>query len=306
MLNVLKIIKAYFEKHRCFNKKKNSIKPKGIMVHSTGAVNRELRRYVDCAELLGRNLYNNHWNKATATKSMHAFIGYDKNNEVIVAETLPHDIACWGCGGGKKGSYNYDPHAYLQFEICQGSNTDADYYWKAITVAEQYCAHLCKLYGWTADNITSHKEAAKAGYASNHSDPQKWMVHFGDDMDKFRARVQAILDGDGVTVEKAPETPADAPEMKDEQIPAQSAGGASAGKNGGETCMVELNVLKSGSKGNQVKTLQRLLNAIGYSCGDVDGSFGPKTNAAVKKFQKVRGLEVDGCVGPLTWAALLK
>lgn len=310
MPNVLKIIKAYFVNHRCYTKKRNPITPKGIMVHSTDAVNRELRRYVDCEEHLGRNQYNNHWNKATATKSMHAFIGYDKNKEVIVAETLPHDIACWGCGGGKKGSYNYNPHAYLQFEICQGSDTDAEYYWKSIAVAEQYCAHLCKLYGWTADNITSHKEAAKAGYASNHGDPQKWMAHFGDNMDKFRARVQAILDGDGVTVEttpeKAPETATGAPDTNNGQTPAQNAGGATAGKNGGKTCMVELNVLKSGSKGNQVKTLQRLLNAIGYSCGDVDGSFGPKTNEAVKKFQKVRGLEVDGSVGPKTWAALLK
>lgn len=309
MPNVLKIIKAFFTKHPCFNKKKRPIKPRGILVHSTGSVNRELRRYVDCEEHLGRNQYNNHWNKATATKSVHAFIGYDKNKEVIVAETLPHDIACWGCGGDKKGSYNYDPHAFLQFEICQGSNSDADYYWKAIKVAEDYCVHLCKMYGWTADNITSHKEAHAAGYASNHGDPQSWMVHFGDNMNKFRARVQAALDGDGVTVEtapeKAPETPADAPVVKDEQIPVPEAGGATAGKNGGKTCMVELNVLKSGSKGSQVKTLQRLLNAIGYSCGDVDGSFGPKTKAAVKKFQKVRGLEVDGCCGPLTWAAVL-
>ena len=310
MLNALKIIKAYFEKHPCFKKKKKPLKPLGMLVHSTGSVNRELRRYVDCEEHLGRNQYNNHWNKSTATKSVHAFIGYDKNKEVIVAETLPHDIACWGAGSGSNGSYNYNPHGYLQFEICQGSNNDADYYWKAIAVAERYCAHLCKLHGWTADNITSHKEAHAAGYASNHGDPQNWMCHFDDDMDKFRARVQAILDGDGVTVEtapeKAPETPAEAPAVKDEQTPAQNAGGATAGKNGGNTCMVELNVLKNGSKGNQVKTLQRLLNALGYSCGNVDGSFGPKTLEAVKKFQKAKGLDVDGYCGPKTWAALLK
>jgi murein L,D-transpeptidase YcbB/YkuD len=37
-----------------------------------------------------------------------------------------------------------------------------------------------------------------------------------------------------------------------------------------------------------------------------DGDFGPKTEAAVKTFQKRSGLEPDGVVGPLTWAALLK
>ena len=102
------------------------------------------------------------------------------------------------------------------------------------------------------------------------------------------------------------ETPTDAPVVKDEQIPAPEAGTATGGKNEGETCMVELNVLKNGSKGNQVKTLQRLLNALGYSVGSVDGSFGPKTLAAVKAFQKAKGLEVDGSCGPKTWNALLK
>lgn len=144
------IIQAYFTKHPCYNDaKKKAITPVGVFVHSTGSVNRELRRYVDSEERLGRNQYNNHWNKSTATKSVHAFIGYDKFDEVIVAETLPHDIACWGAGGGSKGSYNYNPHAYLQFEICQGSNSDSEYYWEAITVAEEYCAYLCKAYGWT-------------------------------------------------------------------------------------------------------------------------------------------------------------
>lgn len=304
MPNLLKIIKSYFEKHPCFNKKRKPIKPRGVLVHSTGSVNRELRRYVDCEEHLGRNQYNNHWNKETATKSVHAFIGYDKNKDVIVAETLPHDIACWGCGGGSKGSYNYNPHAYLQFEICQGSNDDAEYYWKAIKVAEDYCVHLCKLYGWTADNITSHKEAHKAGYASNHGDPQSWMRHFGDDMDKFRARVAARLNGS----ETAPEAPAE----KDEQIPAQDAGGATAGESGGNPGtqsskeVYTMKTLKNGSRGTQVKVLQYLLNQQSYAAGKEDGIFGANTLAAVKSFQKAKGLTVDGIVGKNTWAALLK
>lgn len=298
MPNLLKIIKAYFVNHPCFGKKKKPTKPGGILVHSTGAVNRELRRYVDCEEHLGRNQYNNHWNKSTATKSVHAFIGYDKDKNVIVAETLPHDVACWGCGAGSKGSYNYNPNAHIQFEICQGSNTDADYYWQAIKVAEDYCVHLCKMYGWTADKITSHAEAHKAGYASNHGDPGNWMKHFGDSMDKFRARVAARLNG--------AETPTDAPTVKDEQIPALEAGKATAGENGGKTVMIEMKQLKYLDKGNQVKTLQRLLNALGYDCGAVDGSFGPATRAAVVAFQKAKGLTVDSVVGKATWTALLK
>lgn len=74
------------------------------------------------------------------------------------------------------------------------------------------------------------------------------------------------------------------------------------------TVNIELKVLKKGAKNNQVKTLQRVLYAMGYDLGEkpIDGSFGPKTDAAVRKFQKDNKLEVDGSVGAKTWAKLLK
>ncbi len=76
------------------------------------------------------------------------------------------------------------------------------------------------------------------------------------------------------------------------------------------TTSVALPILKQGSKGEAVKTVQRLLNALGYrdSKGNalsVDGSFGPATLYAVKKFQSREGLAVDGSCGPATWKKLL-
>ncbi len=53
-----------------------------------------------------------------------------------------------------------------------------------------------------------------------------------------------------------------------------------------------------------VKELQALLNQDGLSL-DVDGLFGRDTESAVKRFQREQGLDEDGIVGPLTWAALL-
>jgi hypothetical protein len=63
-------------------------------------------------------------------------------------------------------------------------------------------------------------------------------------------------------------------------------------------------VLKIGSKGDAVKTLQTKLNTVMGSNLIVDGVFGPMTADLVGKFQSKNGLVVDKVVGPMTWAAL--
>ena len=69
-----------------------------------------------------------------------------------------------------------------------------------------------------------------------------------------------------------------------------------------------MRMLKTGDKGYQVWVLQTLLIARGYSCGETraDSDFGRATKAAVLNFQQANGLEVDGIVGPMTWAKLLR
>jgi hypothetical protein len=59
-----------------------------------------------------------------------------------------------------------------------------------------------------------------------------------------------------------------------------------------------MEVLKKGSKGESVRTLQEFLKIT------VDGDFGSKTESAVKAFQKKSGLTVDGVVGKNTWAVM--
>ena len=63
-------------------------------------------------------------------------------------------------------------------------------------------------------------------------------------------------------------------------------------------------VLKQGSTGSTVKTMQQKLKNWGYYTGAVDGIFGSKTLAAVKYFQRKNGLVADGIVGAKTFAAL--
>ena len=72
-----------------------------------------------------------------------------------------------------------------------------------------------------------------------------------------------------------------------------------------KTATVTLRQLEQGMKGDDVKALQILLKGRGYDCGSVDGSFGPKTKAAVKNFQKAVGIAVDGSAGKNTWGKLL-
>ncbi|MFZ5923999.1 MAG: peptidoglycan-binding protein [Bacillota bacterium] len=62
--------------------------------------------------------------------------------------------------------------------------------------------------------------------------------------------------------------------------------------------------LKIGMKGENVRALQEMLKALGFAAGDCDGVFGQDTLRAVKAFQKLRGLGVDGIVGAATWERL--
>ncbi len=74
---------------------------------------------------------------------------------------------------------------------------------------------------------------------------------------------------------------------------------------GGWTEMTDV-MLRRGSKGSEVVRLQTMLNRELNLAPPLalDGDFGPKTEAAVRKFQAAHHLVVDGIVGPKTWGAL--
>jgi peptidoglycan hydrolase-like protein with peptidoglycan-binding domain len=91
----------------------------------------------------------------------------------------------------------------------------------------------------------------------------------------------------------------------------QTAGGIAAdGIVGPQTWPLLIVQVRRGSRGDAVKGVQEEFQFRNLS-GDpskglqVDGIFGPKTDAAVRGFQGALGLTVDGVVGPLTWRALV-
>jgi len=183
-------------KNECY-KQARAMLAEGIVVHSTGANNPYLKRYVQPDDgYLGENIYGNSVNREDCRVIAHAYIGKDKFGDVKCYQVLPFDIACWSAGSGSKGSYNYDPNGHIQFEICEDGLNDEDYFNKAFDCAARFCAFLCKEFKLGVDTICSHKEAHAQGYASNHGDPENWLTKFGKDMDWFRDKVSAILDSE--------------------------------------------------------------------------------------------------------------
>ena len=199
-----------FTQNDCYKKgtKMTGGKPTGIVVHSTGANNKTLKRYVQPAPNdanysaiiadLGTNTYGNHWNQSAVKMGrsvcVHAFIGVNAAGKVETYQTLPFDICCWGVGSGHKGSYNYNPQARVQFEMCEDGLNDPVYFNAVMKEAQEFCAYLCKTYGFGVDKISSHYESYQQGYGGNHGDPHNWLKPFGKTMDWFRAEVQKLLD----------------------------------------------------------------------------------------------------------------
>ncbi len=251
--------------------------PVGIVVHDTATDQRRVEPYLTS------------WNRGGVKKCVHAFIGQRPDGSFGVVQTLPWEMRCWGCGSGIRGTYNRD---HIQFELCQDDRSDPEWCKKCYDEAVELCAYLCRRYGFGAEDIVDHAEAHARGYASNHGDTDDWFPLHGRNMDSLRREVQALLDG-----RKAEPEPAVKP-----------VGSGKTGENEkGATCEVTLRVLRRGKKGGDVRAMQRLLIAEGFSCGSAgaDGVFGGGSEAALKAFQRSSGLSADGIAGTKTWTRLL-
>ena len=295
----MEITQYYLTENPCYKAGKK-IKPSGIVVHSTGANNAYIKRYVNPDDgVLGVNKYGNHWNRElkSGNKCVHAFIGKVADGSVRIYQTLPWDHRCWGVGSGKKGSHN---NTHIQFEICEDGLTDEKYYREAFNLAKELCAFLCEKFGIDPANVIGHYESAAAGYGSNHGDPRNWQSKFGDSMDNFRDEVRMLLNGS--------KTPSEAVLVKpmENSAPTVATPEKAEKTSKTESVVYDMKTLRVGSKGTQVQVLQWLLNhTTDYASGRVDGIFGTKTLAAVRQYQEANGLTVDGIVGKNTWKKLL-
>lgn len=195
----MKIIQQYLTRNECYRAGR-TIRPHGIMVHSTGANNPSVARYVPGDDVIGRNQYGNDWDRPGLEKCAHAFVGKFADGSVGTVQTLPWNRRGWHCGRGKNGSAN-DTH--ISFEICEDGLTDASYFKAVYQEAVELTAYLCKEYNLDplADGVViCHQEGYRRGIASNHGDVLHWFPKFGKTMDDFRADVARWMEGEDETV----------------------------------------------------------------------------------------------------------
>ena len=190
----MRLRQQFLTKNDCY-RAGNTIRPKGVMVHSTGANNPKVCRYVPGDDELGRNTGRNHWNQP-GKFCVHAFIGKFADGKVGTVQTLPWNRLAWHCGSGKKGSAN---GTHISFEICEDGLTDPAYFQAVYQEAVELTAMLCREYGLDplADGVVlCHAEGHKRGVASNHGDVLHWWPKFGKTMDNFRADVARTMKGE--------------------------------------------------------------------------------------------------------------
>ncbi|MGD7706730.1 peptidoglycan recognition protein family protein [Microlunatus sp. Y2014] len=134
--------------------------------------------------------------------------------------------------------------------------------WKSIVT---FVAYLCQQYRVPVSKIVGHRQLSATECPGDL---------FYANLATLREHVQIVLDGGPVS------PPPD--------------GGTPPGDEN------SWSILKSGSRGFRVSSLQHLLRQRGHTLA-VDGTFGPQTDGAVRAFQDWADLVVDGVVGPKTW-----
>lgn len=194
----------------CYNNT-YKMRVKGVLWHSTGANNPNLRRYVQPSEgdkdysrlisLLGKNPNGNDWNHMHVDAGLNCWIGKLADGTVTTVQTMPWDYAPWGCYQGWNGSCN---DGWIQFEICEDGLDDRGYFEKVYREACEITAYLCKLYDIDphgsvkvgkvdVPTILCHKDSSNLGMGSDHGDVLHWFPKFGKNMAAVRNDVAALI-----------------------------------------------------------------------------------------------------------------
>lgn len=128
---------------------------------------------------------------------------------------------------------------------------------------------------------------------------QRYFVGYGNDEDAIRVYAKNMHEGGTTFAKLFNET-----DPLDPKAPAAPPVTVEPSDSSSDS---ELCILRLGSFGNAVRLWQRLLNNVADRGGiilDVDGDFGPITQATTRHWQSRRRLVVDGVVGPISWGRM--
>ena len=188
-----------------------TMKVKGVLLHSTGANNPNIKRYVQPTDgvsdynkmiaLIGKNTARSDWNHIERIAGLNAWIGKLADGTVAAVQTMPWNYRPWGCGAGSRGSCN---DGWIQFEICEDDLKNKEYFNKVYNEAVELTAYLCKIFnldpkgkvyvsGVNIPVLTCHADAHKLGFGSNHGDINHWFRKYGKSMRTVRNDVAKLL-----------------------------------------------------------------------------------------------------------------
>ena len=170
------------------------INPQGSVNHSVG-----------CAQPSVEVFYKS-MNKSSAGWGVNAILGDFHKGDGRILVTMPLNARPWGCGSGKKGSWN---NTKVQWEVCEpaghtySGGTMIGYYiaknqvyfdrmWKMLVAWNVY---VVDKFGYPISGISDHIESYYAGYGSGHADMGHWLPKHGKSMNALRAEVEAIING---------------------------------------------------------------------------------------------------------------
>ena len=188
----MRLHKALLTHNDCYLRGR-TIRPRGVMVHSTGANNPWLRRYLAPDDGRLGTPSRRHWNQGGVGACVHAMIGKAADGSVCYLS----DPALEYAGLALRAQSGNDTH--IAFEICEDGLDrlgllSGDVYQAAVELT----AYLCQLYHLDpqADGVVlCHSEGYARGIASNHADVLHWWRKFGVSMDNFRRDVAEKMKG---------------------------------------------------------------------------------------------------------------
>lgn len=203
----MRLMKILATKNYCYTDLPDMKNIKGILVHSTGCNNPNLRRYVAPDNGLIGTPSSSHWNQRSINGvvqklGVHAFIGKLKDGTVATVQVQEWKHKCYHCGTHPKTRKSGNSN-YISFEICEDNLKDSAYFKAVYQEAVELCAYLCEMYHLDPLKcITCHCEAHANGFASNHADVMHWFKRYGKTMDTFRNGVLNEMEDNDMTAEK--------------------------------------------------------------------------------------------------------